>query len=337
MPEGTTADARLERLLHILPAASREEGATLAELAASLGTTERRIQQDLEQVTSRAYYHPGGWPDDVSILLEADRVRVFHAAGFERPARLTERETLCLALALRGGSAGRTPARRHRARRAAAPGRDAPGRGWVREDDAGEAGDRGRARARARLLREPGARRGRHPRDAPRRGPRPPSLRHRLRQVRRRRHGRPRHPPLRAHLRRRRLVRRRLVRGEGGDARVPPRPDPRGRRDRRHVRGPRRTSTRAPTSTPPASTARRHDVEVRVRYSPKIARWVRERAAAGRWDGRRSRRQRRHPPPRRRPPLGGGPRPDLRPEAEILEPEQLRAMVREVVERMGSA
>ena len=105
MPDGTRAQDRLERLLHVLPAAARGEGAPLSELARTLETTEKRILEDLELVTARAYYHPGGWPDDVSILLDRDRVRVHHASGLERPARLSLGETLCLALALRGTAA----------------------------------------------------------------------------------------------------------------------------------------------------------------------------------------------------------------------------------------
>ena len=105
MSDGTPADARLERLLYVLPAASRKEGASLADLASALGTIPERISRDLEEVTARAYYHPGGWPDDVSIILTRERVWVHHAAGFERPMRLSPRETLCLALALRGTAA----------------------------------------------------------------------------------------------------------------------------------------------------------------------------------------------------------------------------------------
>jgi proteasome accessory factor C len=102
MPDGRTAEARLARLLHVLPAASRPEGALLADLAGALGATEARILEDLEEVTARVYYHPGGWPDDVTILVESDRVRVVSAGGMDRPVRLSPRETLCLALALRG-------------------------------------------------------------------------------------------------------------------------------------------------------------------------------------------------------------------------------------------
>ena len=96
MTDGTTADARFERLLHVLPAASRPDGALLADLAAALGTTEARILEDIEQVTALAYYHPGGWPDDVQIFIEPDRVRVTHAGGLTRPVQLTRMETLCL-------------------------------------------------------------------------------------------------------------------------------------------------------------------------------------------------------------------------------------------------
>jgi proteasome accessory factor C len=105
MPDGTRAEDRFERLLHVLPSAARDGGATLGDLARALDTSEKRIVEDLELVTARAYYHPGGWPDDVSILLDRGRVRVYHASGLDRPMRLTLRETLCLAIGLRGTAA----------------------------------------------------------------------------------------------------------------------------------------------------------------------------------------------------------------------------------------
>lgn len=105
MTGGTTAASRLERLLYVIPAAMREEGADLSELAATLDASERRIREDLEELGARSYYRPGGWPDDVQILMEPGRVRVHHATGFERPVRLSRDETLCLALALRSAAA----------------------------------------------------------------------------------------------------------------------------------------------------------------------------------------------------------------------------------------
>ena len=77
------------------------------------------------------------------------------------------------------------------------------------------------------------------------------------------------------------------------------------------------------------------DVEVRVRYSPNIARWVREGAAAGRmgWeeesDGSVVIRHRVADPH-----WVVGHALDYGPEAEILEPEELRALVRDVLAGM---
>ena len=105
MSDGRTARARLERLLHVLPAARREGGVRLADVASALGASEARILEDLEEVTARAYYHPGGWPDDVQILMQHDRVRVLHTGGVDRPVKLSPAETLCLSLALRGTAA----------------------------------------------------------------------------------------------------------------------------------------------------------------------------------------------------------------------------------------
>src|SRR5690606_21317602 len=99
---GVRAEDRLQRLLYILPAAGGAEGADLGELAGLLGTDEARIMEDVTEVTKRTYYHPGGWPDDIVIELSADRIRVVHDGGLTRPPRLTEREMLCLAMALRG-------------------------------------------------------------------------------------------------------------------------------------------------------------------------------------------------------------------------------------------
>ena len=102
MTGGVRAEDRLQRLLYILPAAGGAEGADLGELAGLLGTDEARIMEDVTEVTKRTYYHPGGWPDDIVIELSADRIRVVHDGGLTRPPRLTEREMLCLAMALRG-------------------------------------------------------------------------------------------------------------------------------------------------------------------------------------------------------------------------------------------
>lgn len=105
MVDGTTAAARLERLLYVIPAASHDDGASLAQLAEKLHTTPDRIMEDLAQVTARGFYHPGGWPDDIQIYFESDRVQVVNPRGLERPVQLSPLETLCLGLGLRGTAA----------------------------------------------------------------------------------------------------------------------------------------------------------------------------------------------------------------------------------------
>lgn len=101
MAERTTAESRLERLLYILPAASREEGATLDELANALGIAPSEVMRDLEEATARAYYHPAGSVESFQILVEGGRVRVWSPSEFRRPVRLTPREALALGLGLR--------------------------------------------------------------------------------------------------------------------------------------------------------------------------------------------------------------------------------------------
>lgn len=112
MPERATAEEQLERVLYILPAGACEGGASLAELAATLGVRQDRVLGDLEEVTSRAYYHPAGGADDLQILIERDRVSVWTAGEFRRPVRLSSEEALALGVGLRVLAAEQNPVRR---------------------------------------------------------------------------------------------------------------------------------------------------------------------------------------------------------------------------------
>jgi predicted DNA-binding transcriptional regulator YafY len=96
-----TSEARLERLLYILPAAAGADGVALDELAERLGVTRKEILRDLEEATARAYYHPAGSTEDFEIRLEGERVSVWSPAEFQRPVRLSGQETLALGLGLR--------------------------------------------------------------------------------------------------------------------------------------------------------------------------------------------------------------------------------------------
>jgi proteasome accessory factor C len=106
MPEAVGAAAQLERIFYILPRAAREGGATLEALSNSLGVGADVLLKDLTQVTHRAFYHPAG-SEDLFLEIEGDRVSLLTPGAFDRPVRLSMPEAVCLGLALRGRLAGR--------------------------------------------------------------------------------------------------------------------------------------------------------------------------------------------------------------------------------------
>ena len=92
---------QLERILYIIPRAARAEGASLEELARALEVDEATILRDVEEATSRVYYHPAGNVDPFDIFIDGERVRVHAPHDFRRPVRLNAREGLALELGLR--------------------------------------------------------------------------------------------------------------------------------------------------------------------------------------------------------------------------------------------
>lgn len=112
MPERDAAQDRLERILHILPAAGRDGGARLDELADDLGVSVSQIIDDINHVLAREFYHPAGGAEGLQINLESDRVTLWTSGDFRRPPRLSLREALALGLALRARAADRTGERR---------------------------------------------------------------------------------------------------------------------------------------------------------------------------------------------------------------------------------
>lgn len=95
------ASRQLERVLYLVPQASGPEGASIAELAAEMEVSPERILRDIEEVTARDYYHPAGWVADLQISVEKDTVTVWTTGELQRPVRLSPREALALALGLR--------------------------------------------------------------------------------------------------------------------------------------------------------------------------------------------------------------------------------------------
>lgn len=95
------AGHQLARLLHLVPLAARPGGATYDELAEALDVPRDAIVRDLETLTAREFYHPAGTGDEIQVGLEGDRVRVWSGGPLQRPVRLDLREAAALHLGLR--------------------------------------------------------------------------------------------------------------------------------------------------------------------------------------------------------------------------------------------
>jgi proteasome accessory factor C len=102
----TTAGEQLERILYVVAAASGKAGRSLAELAEALGVEPSQVARDLEEVTARAYYHPAGSVDALQITNDGRRVQVWTTGQFRRPVRLSPLEALALGLGFRALAAG---------------------------------------------------------------------------------------------------------------------------------------------------------------------------------------------------------------------------------------
>lgn len=100
-----TADAQLERILHILAAAAAagRKGVPLEELADTLGTSVGAVLDDISQLEERDFYHPAGALTDVVIMVGGGRVVSW--GKFEKLTRLTLREAAAVGLALRARAA----------------------------------------------------------------------------------------------------------------------------------------------------------------------------------------------------------------------------------------
>ncbi len=95
------ADAVLERLLLLVPLASRPGGVGVAEAASQLGVSTLRVLRDLAELEGRSYYLSAGMGDQIQLSLSGERIEIWTAGPFRRPVRLSPREELCLELALR--------------------------------------------------------------------------------------------------------------------------------------------------------------------------------------------------------------------------------------------
>ncbi|MCY7378226.1 MAG: WYL domain-containing protein [Gemmatimonadaceae bacterium] len=103
-----TASAQLKRVLHLIPRLADGEEHALTEVAAAAETSPAELLRDLESISER-FDAPGGFVEGVSILVEENTVCVT-ANQFHRPMRLTMPELCALELGLSMLRRERTPA-----------------------------------------------------------------------------------------------------------------------------------------------------------------------------------------------------------------------------------
>jgi hypothetical protein len=97
-----TAAAILSRLLVALPlAATSDDGVSLQVLAEDLGVAPHRLVLDLTEVYNRSFYLRAGMGDQITLAVDAERVRVHTTGEFRRPVGLTAPEAIALELGMR--------------------------------------------------------------------------------------------------------------------------------------------------------------------------------------------------------------------------------------------
>ncbi|HEX5973229.1 MAG TPA: WYL domain-containing protein [Gemmatimonadaceae bacterium] len=103
-----TAASQLRRLLDLIPRFADGEEHPIAEVAQAAGTSAAELMADIYSLSER-FDEPGGFVSGVSIFVEDDSVSV-HASHFHRPMRLLMSELCALELGLMLLRRQRTPA-----------------------------------------------------------------------------------------------------------------------------------------------------------------------------------------------------------------------------------
>ena len=96
----STGDARLSRLLALVPYFEAHPGVEASQAAEDFGITEKQLRKDLDLLWVCGL--PGGGPGDlIDLSFEGSTISVVFNAGIDRPLKLTAAEALALVVALR--------------------------------------------------------------------------------------------------------------------------------------------------------------------------------------------------------------------------------------------
>lgn len=101
MGSRATAQKRLERILLLLPEAAREGGVPIDEMGRALGVDVEDLVDDLREVEDREYYLPASEGGQIQVTISPHRVHVWTSGAFRRPVRLNAGEALALVIGLR--------------------------------------------------------------------------------------------------------------------------------------------------------------------------------------------------------------------------------------------
>jgi proteasome accessory factor C len=93
-----TAAAQLRRVLHLIPRLADGEAHSLSEIAEQAGADLETVHGDLWSLVTR-FHDPGGFVEGVQLYIESDRVELI-SNHFRRPMRLTTSELCALELGL---------------------------------------------------------------------------------------------------------------------------------------------------------------------------------------------------------------------------------------------
>jgi predicted DNA-binding transcriptional regulator YafY len=99
-PRPSKADEQLRRLLLVIPKLDDDVAHPITELAGEVGTDESTLFKDLRTLVERTHDEPAGFIEPLSFTMDATTIRLERPFHFRRPMALTRQESWALDLGL---------------------------------------------------------------------------------------------------------------------------------------------------------------------------------------------------------------------------------------------